>query len=191
MRNAEHPSTPKVSVWMVTIRENVEDLAKLDSHEIVLHREPFNLSELVQDLVQKFQLKAKEKQINIVTNIQEELPFADADIALIERVLENLMENAIRYTPQGGSIRVVLTPEREDISVQVSDTGRGIPEEELPHIFNRFYQLDKSRKGEKHSGLGLAITKKILELHERSIEVTSSPGSGTTFSFHLPVFNPA
>jgi signal transduction histidine kinase len=76
------------------------------------------------------------------------------DIDLIERVLENLMENAVRYTPQGGSIRVVLTPEREDISVQVSDTGRGIPEEQLPHIFNRFYQLDKSRKGEKHSGLG-------------------------------------
>jgi signal transduction histidine kinase len=167
------------------------DLAKLDSHEIVLQREPFNLSDLVQDLVQKFQLRAKEKQINIVTNVQEELPFANADIALIERVLENLMENAIRYTPQGGSIRVVLRPEREDISVQVSDTGRGIPEEELPHIFNRFYQLDKSRKGEKHSGLGLAITKKILELHERSIEVASSPGSGTTFSFHLPVFNPA
>jgi len=167
------------------------DLAKLDSHEIVLQREPFNLGELVQDVVQKFQLRAKEKQIDIVTNVQEELPFADADIALIERVLENLMENAVHYTLQGGHIRLVLTPEGENISVQVSDTGRGIPEEELPHIFNRFYQLDKSRKGEKHSGLGLAITKRILELHERSIEVTSFPGSGTTFSFHLPVFNPA
>jgi signal transduction histidine kinase len=163
------------------------DLAKLDSYEIVLQREPFNLSELVQDVVQKFQLRAKEKQINIVTNVQEELPFADADIALIERVLENLMENAIHHTPQDGSVRLVLTPERENISVQVSDTGRGIPEEELPHIFNRFYQLDKSRKREKHSGLGLAITKKILELHERSIEVTSSVGSGTSFTFQLPV----
>ena len=131
------------------------------------------------------------KQIDILTNAQEGLPFADADIALIERVLENLVENAIHYTPQGGRIRLVLAPEPENISVQVSDTGRGIPQEELPHIFNRFYQLDKSRKGEKHSGLGLAITKKILELHERSIEVVSSPGTGTTFSFNLPVFNPA
>lgn len=165
------------------------ELAKLDSYEIRLKREPFNLSELVQDVVQKFQLKAEEKQIHIVTNFEEGLSFANADIGLIERVLENLMENAIHYTPQGGTIRLVLTPGRDDISVQVSDTGRGIPEEELPHIFNRFYQLDKSRKGERHSGLGLAITKKILELHDRSIKVTSSPGSGTTFTFHIPVFN--
>ncbi len=143
----------------------------------------------MQDVVQKFQLKAEEKQIHIVTNFEEGLSFANADIGLIERVLENLMENAIHYTPQGGTIRLVLTPGRDDISVQVSDTGRGIPEEELTHIFNRFYQLDKSRKGERHSGLGLAITKKILELHDRSIKVTSSPGSGTTFTFHIPVFN--
>jgi two-component system OmpR family sensor kinase len=167
------------------------DLAKLDSHEIVLQREPFNLGELVQDVVQKFQLRAKEKQINIVTKVQEGLPFAHADIALIERVLENLMENAIHYTPRDGHINLVLTPEGENISVKVSDTGPGIPAEELPHIFNRFYQLDKSRKAEKHSGLGLAITKRILDLHERSIEVTSTPRSGTTFSFHLPVFSPA
>jgi len=168
------------------------ELAKLDSYEIRLQREPFNLSELVQDVVQKFQLRAEEKQIHIVTDFEKGMPFANADIGLIERVLENLMENAIHYTPQGGSIRLLLTPGREDISVQVSDTGPGIPNEELPHIFNRFYQLDKSRKGEEgHSGLGLAITKRILELHDRSVEVRSSPGTGTTFTFHIPVFNPA
>jgi len=167
------------------------ELAKLDSYEVV-EREPFNLSELVQDVVQKFQLKAKEKQISIVTNIQEELPFVNADIALIERVLENLIENAIHYTPQGGSISLLLAPDKGDISVQVSDTGRGIPAQELPHIFNRFYQLDRSRKGNGgHSGLGLAITKRILELHDRPIEVSSRLGSGTTFSFQLPIFDPA
>jgi two-component system OmpR family sensor kinase len=168
------------------------ELAKLESYEIRLHLEPFNLSDLVQDVVQKFNLKAKEKGIDMVTKIEETLPFAKADIGLIERVFENLLQNAIHHTPQGGAIRLVLTPERENISVQVSDTGQGIPQEALPYIFNRFYQLDKSRKGEAgHSGLGLAIAKKILELHDRSIEVTSRPGSGTTFIFHLPVVDPA
>ena len=116
----------------------------------------------------------------------------NGDIGLIERVLENLLENAIHHTPQGGSISLVLTPEKEGISVQVTDTGRGIPEKEIPYVFNRFYQLDKSRKGEGgHYGLGLAITKKILELHNKSIEVTSSLGSGTSFAFHLSVYTPA
>ncbi|UCG66343.1 MAG: two-component sensor histidine kinase, partial [Deltaproteobacteria bacterium] len=168
------------------------ELAKLDSDEISLHREAFNLSELVQDVVQKFQLNAKEKHISIVTEAEKELPFVNADIALIERALENLIGNAIHYTSQGGSISLVLSPEKEDISVRVSDTGQGIPKEELPHIFNRFYQLDKSRKGEPgHSGLGLAITKRILELHDRSIEVTSVLNAGTTFTFGLPVHTPA
>jgi signal transduction histidine kinase len=119
------------------------------------------------------------------------LPFAKADIGLIERVFENLLQNAIYYTPQGGVIRLVLSPGKGDISVQVSDSGEGIPREALPFVFDRFYQLEKSqKKGEGHSGLGLAIAKKILELHERSIEVTSHPGSGTTFIFHIPVVDP-
>lgn len=168
------------------------ELAKLDSYEIRVQREPFNLNELVQDVIQKFQLKANEKQLDIATNVEEELPFADADIGLIERVLENLIENAIHYTPEGGSIRIVLSPDGENILVQISDTGRGIPEEEIPRIFNRFYQLNKTRDGEVgHSGLGLAIARKILHLHGRTIKVTSSLGSGTTFTFQLPAFNPS
>jgi len=165
------------------------ELAKLDSDEISVEREPFNLSELVQDVVQKFQLNAGEKSIHVSTNIDKNLPFVKADIGLIERVLENLIENAIRYTPRGGSISLVLTPQKEAISVRISDTGYGIPEENLPDIFNRFYQLDAGRKGEPgHSGLGLAITKRILELHDRTIEVTSALNTGTTFTFQLPVY---
>ena len=167
------------------------ELAKLDSHGVEVHSEPFNLGELVQDLLQKFELGAKAKHIAIDANIQEDLPFAEADIGLIERVLENLIENAIHYTPDGGSVRLILTPEKDEISVQIMDTGQGIPAGELPHIFNRFYQLEKSRKAQTgHSGLGLAITKKILELHGKTIEVASSPGAGTTFSFRIPICNP-
>ncbi len=163
------------------------ELAKLDSYEVRVKREPFNLRELLQDVVQKFQLKAEEKQIKIETDIQETLPFVNADIALIERVMENLLENALDYTPQGGSVSLSLTPEGEDILVKVSDTGCGIPEDQMPYIFDRFYQLEKRRSGEEgHSGLGLAIAQKILDLHGKSITVTSSQGSGTSFSFHLP-----
>jgi signal transduction histidine kinase len=167
------------------------ELAKLDAYDISAKREPFNLNELVQDVVQKFQLKVNEKKIALSIKGEKNLPFVNADIGLIERVLENLIENAIQNTPPGGSIRLVLTPQKEDISVQVSDTGYGIPKEEQAHIFNRFYKLDKSRKSEPgHSGLGLAITKKILEIHDRSIEVASALGSGTTFTFQLPVNSP-
>jgi signal transduction histidine kinase len=164
------------------------ELAKLDASDIRVEREPFNLSELAHDVVQKFQLKAAEKKIALSTKIEEDLPFVDADIGLIERVLENLIENAIQNTPQGGVISLLLTPQNEDVTIQVNDTGCGIPAEELAHIFDRFYQLDKSRKsGQDHSGLGLAITQKILKLHDRSINVASALGSGTTFSFQLPV----
>jgi len=164
------------------------ELAKLDSSDIRVEREPFNLCELAYDVVQKFQLKAAEKQIALSTKIEEDPPFVNADIGLIERVLENLIENALQNTPRGGAISLVLTPQNEDVTIQVNDTGCGIPPEELAHIFDRFYQLDKSRKsGQDHSGLGLAITKKILKLHDRSINVASALGSGTTFSFQLPV----
>jgi signal transduction histidine kinase len=167
------------------------ELAKLDASDISAEREPFNLSELVQDVVQKFQLKAQEKQITLSIDSEKNLPFVNADIGLIERVLENLIENAIQNTPPKGSIRLALTPQNENISIQISDSGYGIPEEAQAHIFDRFYKLDKSRKSEPgHSGLGLAITKKILEIHDRSIEVASVIGAGTTFTFQLPV-NPS
>lgn len=166
------------------------ELAKLEARDTVAHCESFSLSELVQDVVQKFELAARERHINIVTNIGREMPFAYADIALIERVLENLIENALRYTPEEGSVSIVMNRENEHIAVRVSDTGRGIPEKDLPRIFDRFYQLDRSRKGKPdHSGLGLAITKQILALHGASIGVESSLNSGTTFTFHLPVRN--
>lgn len=180
----------KHCIRLSTLVHKLLELAKLDSYEISVVREPFNLSELAQDVVQKFQLKATEKDIDISINIEKDIPFVNADIGLIEHVLENLIENAVRFTPPDGSICISLAPQAEEIAVKISDTGCGIPEEELPRIFNRFYQLDRSRKDEAgHSGLGLSITKKILELHDKTIKVSSSLNSGTTFTFSLPAFN--
>jgi len=176
------------------------ELAKLESQEIQLHREPFSLGELVQDVAQKFQLAAARKKIQLQTHFGQDLPFVSADIGLIERVLENLSENALRYTPEGGTVTLALRPEREDssaalrkrnekIAVQVSDTGCGIPLEDLPHIFDRFYRVKKdAREAVGSAGLGLAIAKRIVELHGSSIEVDSMPNLGTTFTFHLPIY---
>jgi hypothetical protein len=168
------------------------ELAKLDSHEIQVRYEPFNISELAHDVVQKFELSAQEKQLNIEIDLDPGLPFVNADIAMIERVIENLLENAVRHTPAGGSIRLTFSPQNADIAVGVSDTGCGIPREDLPFIFDRFYRREKTQTGQTgYSGLGLAIARRILELHNKSIQVESTPGSGTTFTFLLPAHSPA
>ena len=172
--------------------EELFELAKLDSQETKPNCEPFNIRELVQDVTQKFQLIAKKKSLTIVTDIGNEMPFVVADIKLIERVLENLIENALRHTPPGGQVSVVLMSDRQEIAVEVSDTGSGIAQKELPYIFERFYQLDKSRNSSLGmAGLGLAICRRVLELHGRSISVSSNPESGTTFAFNLPAASPA
>jgi two-component system OmpR family sensor kinase len=164
------------------------ELAKLEAQDTRVRPEPFSLGELVQDVMQKFRLRAEDKKIRVVTNISIGVPLVYGDIGLIERVIENLIDNALRHTPEEGTVSVVLNAEKEVVTVEVSDTGPGIPEEEVPRIFERFYQLDKSRRSKAgHSGLGLAISKQILELHGSSIQVKSRLHMGTTFSFSLPV----
>ncbi len=166
------------------------ELAKLDAMETGPKIEPFNLAELAQDIVQKFKLTANNHSIKIQVNAEQGLSFVCADISLIERVLENLIENAIRHTPSGGLIKINLRPESNCISVMVSDNGCGIPEQEIPFIFDRFYQLDKNRTLQKgNSGLGLAIVKRIIDLHHSVIRVTSKPNIDTTFSFSLPIYS--
>lgn len=165
------------------------ELAKLDSHETQLHLEAFSLGELVQDVTQKFQLAAEKRRILLQTDFSADLPFAWADIGLIERVLENLIENALRYTPEGGTVTVALIRGDEKITVQVSDTGCGIPQGDIPYIFDRFYRAEKNQPERlSGAGLGLAIAKRILELHGSPIEVNSTLNVGTTFTFPLSVY---
>lgn len=163
------------------------ELAKLDSEKVTILPEPFVLEDLVQDVVQEFELAASNKGIGIECDLPDELPLVRADIGLIERVLRNLIENSMCYTPAGGRIRISLTPEKQRVTVQVSDTGHGIDAKDLPRIFDRFYRGEKSRTDSSgNAGLGLAIAKRILELHDSSIAVSSAPGQMTTFSFALP-----
>ncbi len=164
------------------------ELAKLDAKETTPHREPFALAELVQDVVQKFNLRATQHGIRLTAAPARELPFVNADIALTERVLENLLANAFNHTPEGGEVRISLGRREGAIVIGISDTGSGIAEADLPHIFAPFYRADTNRPhDDEHAGLGLAIAKRIVELHGGEIRVESQPGAGTTFSFSLPV----
>lgn len=163
------------------------ELARLDSVETLITIEPFSLAELAQDVVQKFALRCENKTIKLSVDFGRDLPFAYGDIALMQRVLENLMDNAIRHTSRGGAITLSLTEEKGNIRVSLSDTGIGIPEEELPHIFERFYHRDRvSSEDSKGTGLGLAIAKRILNLHGSAIEAESQVNVGTTFRFAMP-----
>lgn len=160
------------------------ELSTLESQGAQLNFEPFCMSELVHDVSQKFQLKADSKHLDITTNIPQQPAFVSADIGLIQRVLENLIENAIKYTPIGGQIGITLSNDGGQIKTNVSDNGQGIGSTDLPHIFDRFYQVKKHRNSDG-TGLGLAIAKRIIQLHDSSIDVASRPNKGTTFSFEL------
>lgn len=163
------------------------DIARFESAQVPVKQEAFHLAELVSDVMQKFALSAREKQVELVPAFSASLPFVNADIALIERVMENLVENALHHTPAKGRVTIELSWDG-DIMIAVRDTGPGIPPKDLPHIFDRFYHAGKNgRKDPAHSGLGLAITKKIIELHDREISVDSRAGRGACFSFSLPV----
>jgi two-component system OmpR family sensor kinase len=165
------------------------ELAKLDSPDVQVHSESFSLVELIQDIMQKFRLSVDKKKIKLQTNFMEHLPLVFADIGLVERVFENLIENAIRYTPENGFITITVVPKEERLMVQVSDTGSGVGPEDIPSLFDRSCRLKRERpKDAEGSGLGLTITKRILELHGSGIEVKSEVNVGTTFTFTLPVY---
>lgn len=163
------------------------ELAKLDANEVTPQTEPFSPGELLQDVAQKFQLKAEQHRIRLETDLPERVPYVSADIGLIERVLENLIGNALAHTGPGGVVRLGLNTEGGKVVLRVSDTGCGIPAEEIPHVFERFYRANGAdwEKG-GNAGLGLAITKSILDLHGSQMKVESQVGEGTSFAFALP-----
>ncbi|MFZ5555465.1 MAG: ATP-binding protein [Pseudomonadota bacterium] len=164
------------------------ELAKLEARDIAVERENFPLAELVQDVCQKYELDAAARKVALRLELPADLPFISGDIGLLERVLENLIENALRHTPGGGAVTVNAGGRGEAVEVTVSDTGSGIGRASLPYVFDRFYRGDRSRDARSGgAGLGLAISKRIVELHGGEISVTSEPGQGASFSFRLPV----
>jgi signal transduction histidine kinase len=163
------------------------DLTTLESGDRPLALEPFSLAELVQDVAQKFRAMADEKGLRLELDIPLNSSLVRGDIGLIERVLTNLTENALKYTPAGGQIRLGVVGGQGWISAHVTDTGIGIAAGELDRVFERTYRVAKDRgEAPDGAGLGLAIAQRIIELHQGHLTVESSPSAGTTFTFDLP-----
>ena len=161
------------------------ELATLDATKQLAHIEPFAVTELVHDVCQKFGLELENKSITLEIKLEDAIPFVLGDIALIERVLVNLLENAIRHTPVDGKISVLVNKENAQVSVAIKDNGVGIKSEEIPLVFERFYQAENAHREGQHAGLGLAIVKRVLELHQSAIFVDSQRGEGAEFYFNL------
>ncbi|UTW61942.1 HAMP domain-containing protein [bacterium SCSIO 12741] len=164
--------------------QDLFELSKLETNQIEPQFERFSLAELVADIVAKYGLMAKSQGVRLDSNIPHDLPDIHADLALIDRVLQNLVDNALKYTPENGVIAIEIQSTEKGLQVNVADTGLGIPEGELPFIFNRYRQGTKPKKG--GAGLGLAIVKRILDLHEATLSVSSKENEGTVFTFVLP-----
>ena len=162
-------------------------LTKLEAHEVRAHAEPFPVAELAQDVVQKYQLAAAQHGLHLSSRLIGPQVHVLADIALIESVLENLIENALRHTPRGGHIDVEVEGAAQRVTVRVADTGVGIATQDMAKIFERYYHVDRGQTGgATGTGLGLAISRRIVELHGSSIRVESTLGKGTVFGFDLP-----
>ncbi|WP_342432169.1 ATP-binding protein [Neobacillus sp. FSL H8-0543] len=175
------------SLRMGRLVNELLDLARMEAGHIQLMNEEVNLSSFLNRIVHKFQGLARDNAIHLGVKIENDIPMLSFDPDRIEQVLTNLIDNAIRHTPEGGSVKLTGSVEEMGVRVEVSDSGSGIPEEDLPFVFERFYKADKARtRGRTGTGLGLAIAKNIIDAHRGHISVQSKIGQGTTFSFLLP-----
>lgn len=164
------------------LAQAIFELARLEYGVIKPDKESFALADLVQDVFQKFELAAEARRQRLVPDIAPGLPVVMADLGMIERVLTNLLDNAIRHTPEGGEITVRLLPGGQGVRVEISDTGPGIPADLRPVLFTRPAFASASRR---NGGLGLMIVRRILELHGSDIRLVSQAGKGAVFSFQL------
>jgi len=183
--------TRKHSLRLRRLIGDLFELSKLDSASIKPTLETFSLAELLQDVTQEFESQAENKGIDIDVHAHDGASMVHADIGLMQRVLENLLRNAVRYTPRGGNNSVTLDKKPGCVAVAVADTGCGIAEHELDRIFDRFYRSEQGEEERTNSaGLGLAIVKRILDLHGSRITVTSrvnqAPVSSSTSRPALP-----
>lgn len=168
------------------------ELSKLDAASVTPNMEAFSVHELLQDVSQEFQLEAERRNIRLGIQLDTGNVLTVGDIGLIQRVLENLVRNAIHFTPKGGEIILSVSKNPSSVAVAVSDTGCGIPDEEIPRIFERYYSASEDDNPfSGASGLGLAIVKRILDLHDSQVSVTSKINSGTRFEFELPLYQRA
>jgi two-component system sensor histidine kinase BaeS len=171
----------------------VDDLRLLslaDTGELSLTLQPTRPRALLERVVARHAVAAKQHQIELDIEAEDNLPLVNVDVERMSQVLDNLILNAFRYTPEGGKVLLGAFTTDGAVQIKVKDTGRGISPEDLPHIFDRFYRGDKSRQHNGESGLGLAIAKSIVEAHGWKISVDSAPDQGAEFTVSLNPYNP-
>jgi signal transduction histidine kinase len=182
--------------YLQTTRRQVEDLsalindlfqvAQFDAGGLLIQPAPCSLSDLVSDTLESFGALARERGVSISGSVAAGVDPALLDSPRIGRVLNNLIGNALRHTPKGGSVKCTAERDGKHVWIEVADTGEGIAPEDLPHIFERFYRGDKSRsRSTGGAGLGLAIVQGIIRAHGGEISVESKPGAGATFRISL------
>ncbi len=173
---------------LTTLINDILTLSSLEAREAALELHPMDIAGTINKSCALLASKAADKNIRITNGITGALPRALVDQGRLEQVLVNLIDNAVKYTPEGGSITVSAEAADSAIRISVQDTGIGIPAKDLPRIFERFYRVDEGRSREQGgTGLGLAIAKHIVHLHGGELSVTSEPGKGSTFSFTLRI----
>ena len=164
---------------------DLEKLAKFENENLILDKSEFNIAELIERLCHNFEVDFKNKRIEVIIEAQEEMLYADKD--KISQVLVNLLSNALKYTPEGGAVKITAQRHDKAVEIRVKDNGIGIGQEDLPYIFERFYRVDKSRNRlTGGAGIGLTIAKAIVDAHKGNVTVRSEPEQGTEFTILLP-----
>lgn len=171
------------------LRRLVDDLRTLslaDAGELSLNLQPTQPRLILEQAAARHSIAGQQRKVAITVRPGQELPLVQVDPERMAQVFDNLIGNALRYTEEGGEISLSGEVQDSQVLLQIKDNGRGITQEDLPNIFDRFYRGDKSRQPTGESGLGLAISKSIVEIHHGSISVESQPGQGAVFSIRLP-----
>jgi len=167
--------------------DDLQELALADAGELKLNPQPEDIGKVINKTMAAMQAQATAKGISLLTDLPGRLPLCDIDSHRISQVLHSLLDNAVAHTPGGGTITVAAREQNKWVEISVSDTGEGIPAEELPNIFERFYRVDKSRtRTTGGHGLGLTIAKRLVEAHGGKIEAQSEVGKGSRFTFTIP-----
>lgn len=167
---------------------DLRTLSLADAGQLVLQREPVDVDELLTAVQRAYHQQAAAQNVTVVVSVPAGLPSTELDPARMRQVLGNLVSNALRYTPAGGTITLAAAAVAAGMQLTISDTGSGIPAADLPHIFDRFYRGDQSRtEGQGESGLGLAIVRSLVAAHGGTLAVESTLGEGTTFAMTMPL----